>query len=413
MADRPYSLLDFNEGSCSDCARRVAVMPPPVLKLDKELNTRARDFDSIVEYMLGILRESDPERAKFSQADSEVILVEALAAALDRSSHALDVAFAERFLSTANWPSSIVRILALIDGVDDALLAVKAHLNSTEIARLGLNDEAQPAQIVLFNILTARPFLKPLAKAAGLENVTKGYSCISVENLREKLQQCPIVSQALCLHKIGAGEVIYEATIWLTDSRLNLMSQVDALGDAFVQFEDYINRAERILSYDDLIPMINTGDSETQLRESTIRTALYRVVAPLMPQNSTLRLLDGRRAGVYMRLCVEVDANYYRSEVELAVRERLSAKAGGFFDPRNFETGEALYISDIHETLMALNGVRGVIISALRLVGDGSTQALTDGHLSAPANTTLILDNENSDARTGYYLLRLSGGMIG
>ena len=55
-----------------------------------------------------------PERRRWTPADMEVVIVELLAAALDRASHALDAVQAERYLETARRPQSVRRLLKLI-----------------------------------------------------------------------------------------------------------------------------------------------------------------------------------------------------------------------------------------------------------------------------------------------------------
>ena len=65
------------------------------------------------------------------------------------------------------------------------------------------------------------------------------------------------------------------------------------------------------------------------------------------------------------------------------------------------------------QALMALAGVRGVIISRLQIVGDPASEASGSGLLQPRPNQALTLDNDNAGPETGYYVLKMSGGQVG
>jgi hypothetical protein len=156
-----------------------------------------------------------------------------------------------------------------------------------------------------------------------------------------------------------------------------------------------------------------TGLSADDLSQMTIRSAISHLISPLMPLSSRLRLIEGQRIGVYLSLCVEIEPRYFRSEVELALRDVLSARPGGLFDPIGFGSGAPLYVSDLQERLTALPGVMGVIVNRLRFTDGSGGAALSAGVLRPPPRHALSLDNENADPSTGYYVLTLTGGLIG
>ena len=126
MADLAEPILIFGTG-CPDCGERSAVLPLPIPAIADDFDWRSRDYDSFRLFMMQELAYRFPERRRWTPADVEVVIVELLAAALDRASHALDVVQAERYLETARRPQSVRRLLKLIgydavERIDPALL---------------------------------------------------------------------------------------------------------------------------------------------------------------------------------------------------------------------------------------------------------------------------------------------------
>ena len=103
------------------------MLPLPLPGVADDFDWRARDYDSFRLFMMQELAYRFPERRRWTPADMEVVIVELLAAALDRASHALDAVQAERYLETARRPQSVRRLLKLIgydavERIDPAML---------------------------------------------------------------------------------------------------------------------------------------------------------------------------------------------------------------------------------------------------------------------------------------------------
>ena len=126
MAELADPVLSF-EGGCPDCGDRRAVLPLPLPQIANDFDWRARDYDSFRLFMMQELAYRFAERRRWTPADVEVVIVEVLAAALDRASHALDAVQAERYLETARRPQSVRRLLKLI-GYDVVQRIAKASL---------------------------------------------------------------------------------------------------------------------------------------------------------------------------------------------------------------------------------------------------------------------------------------------
>ncbi len=417
MAQRPELQLAFTPGACPDCGSRRANMPPAAVVVPNDIDLTARDFEGLRQLMLESLVLDNPDRQRWSEADLEVALVEVLAAGLDHLSHSIDVLFAERFLQTARWPRSVVRLLTMIDGVSPALSALRQVMRRDERVRFGFDDPSVAPATALFAALDAHPQLIDIAKSAALEGVNRLVSCISLDDLQDHLQRVPLFSQVRARYLTEGGVAIYEAAVLLQDSSWRLFSLIDDLGQFTADFIAYFRVSEAELTPPtDGLAAGNAGLpalSEAEIRQTSIRATVMYVLQPLMPIGIRFRLVEGQTIGVYMRLCVEVAPTYFRSEVDAAVREVLSAGANGMFQQTQFGFGQPLYVSDIQEALSALAGVQGVIISHLQMVGVPSSEASGSGVLIPPANRALALDADNPDSETGYYALKLSGGLIG
>lgn len=113
MAELRDPILKF-EGGCPDCGEREAVLPIPIPGVEDDFDWRVWDYDSFRLFLMQELAHRFPERRRWTSADMEVVIVELLAAALDRAAHAQDAVQVERYLETARRPQSVRRLLKLI-----------------------------------------------------------------------------------------------------------------------------------------------------------------------------------------------------------------------------------------------------------------------------------------------------------
>jgi hypothetical protein len=417
MADRPIPLLTFDAQGCPGCGARRVPPPAQALILPDDFDWAARDFESIRAAMLGSLAHDNPERTSWRAADMEVTLVELLASGLDRLSHSIDVAFGERFLATARWPRSIVRHLALIDGVTPALAALFPLLSPDERRQVDWSDPAQTQNDLLLRLLTAHPQLIDTARAAGIADVDRIESLVTLSDLETWLRSVPVFAQVRARAAVEGGITVYEAFILCEDSRLRLHDRVNEITAGQQDMIDWAQQEQALLTPPSGSGLSSAGGIEgmtpAAIATTSLRTLLMLLAEPLLPLGVRLRLVDGRRAGVMIRLCIDVDPTFFRSEVAMAVEDLLSNRPGAFFDQANFGFGQPLYLSDLQSALMALPGVRGVIVSALRIVGDPATEATGTGILLPRADTALVLDAANPGPDSGYYSVTYAGGLIG
>lgn len=413
MAERPVPTLEWLPDGCPDCGRRRVKLPADPVPVPDDFDWTVRDFEGFRRVMLEDLAAADPERLRWTQADMEVALVEVLAAGLDRASHALDTVFAERFVSTARMPRSLVLLLKMIDGIDPAFTAIRAELTETERKVHGFDGSTDQISALLA-ALQARPALIDVARAAGLSDLGSIQSFITLDDLADFLRACPMIAQVLVRWRVEGGFGVYEAVTLLTESTARLHDRIAELPpDAADAMAAWIEaEKDRAIPPDQAIHpllLLNTA----ALAPFELRTAISRVVTPLLPVGTRLRLIDGTRVGVFIRLCVHVAEGFYRSEVEEAVRHALSAAPGQVFDPARFGFGDVLVLSDLQESLMAIAGVAGVVVNRLQVAGRPESEASASGILRPGLYEALTLDPETPSSETGYVVLELRGGQVG
>ncbi|MCY0096588.1 hypothetical protein [Hoeflea ulvae] len=408
MAERPQPELVWDDG-CPDCGTRNTALPSGRVPVLDDFDWSVRDFEGFRRVMLEELAAADPAREKWTQGDHEIVLVEVLAAALDRSSHALDDIFYERFLETARRPASVVRLLEAIDGRDAAEWAIESVISVKEaeeygFASTGGGDRRQ----ALLNALAARPDFIPLAKAAGSSALTTNIALITQEDVDRALLECPAVVQSSTLFSLEKGLQIYGARILLKGSGDLLLH--DLAGglqeDDFTDFRDWYDRRENLT----IPPATDDPDSgkvdEDTLRNMTIRTAIKRVLEPLLPVGSRFMLTDGKRVGLYLRLCVKVASNRYKSEMQAAVRAALRA----FFDASSWPFGLPIRESDVIEAIAGVDGVEGIIISRINIVG---RPQLSTRIVEPLPDEAIVFDFESPSPTDGYLVLEIKGGRPG
>lgn len=411
MADRPIAALEYLPDGCPDCGRRRVRLPSDPVAVPDDFDWSVRDFEGFRRVMLEDLAAADPERQRWTEADMELVLIEVLAAGLDRASHALDTVFAERFVATARMPRSLVLLLKMIDGIDLSVAAVKAELTGKERSKYGFEGSSSAID-ALEAALTARPQLMDVARAAGLSDLTSIQSFITLDDLANFLKSCPLIAQVQLRWRMEAGFGVYEAVTLLTEPERRLHDQVSEFTAADALIAWAIGERDRAVPPNQSQhPMLLLD--ETTLPNFSLRSATTRIVSPLLPIGTSLRLIDGARVGVFIRLCVHVQASFYQTEVETAVRHVLSTASGQLFDPANYGFGDVLYLSDVQEALMAVPGVEGVLMNRLQVAGRPASDATASGILRPGIQEALTLDPDNPSSETGYVVLELRGGQVG
>ncbi|MER8605534.1 hypothetical protein NKH48_17515 [Mesorhizobium sp. M1233] len=407
MADTPVPVLDFSgadSGSCAACGERRTILPLPLLDAGNDIDLPVRDFDGFRRFMLEELAARYPERTRWTPADMEVVLVEALATVLDQLSDMADRAFAEAYLETARIPSSVRRLLSMI-GYD-------AAAEASAKGQIGW-DPARPEErfAALENFWAKNPYEMDEARRAGPRAIRTQHRMVSLNDHAERVEDHPLVLRAKARSFwTGSWETIFVAVVAF-DTRLSLGSAVPLPADA-------TNEEER-LERQQLIEEIERFNkrNEMPLPDWSMHPTLRQVLAPFVERmrmaGREVVLDDAIPVGIALVMSIIVRPNYFRSEVQSAAKAALSDRPGGLFEPGRLNFGDDLFASDIIAALMALDGVENVCLFRFKRVGNDQPDQTASGRIALDGLEIPVCDNNPARLERGYLSLTLHGGLSG
>lgn len=389
MAELPPPRLTF-EGGCPDCAVRTVELPRTLDAVGDDFDWLVRDYDGFRAFMLEDLAARTPQRQRWTAADMEVVLVEVLAAVLDRLSDMLDRVAAEAYLETARRPDSVRRHLRLI-GYDAARRAAAA----------GLIDAGTAAEerTALHDLWLRHPEFMEAAKDDGPKEIRLQRRMVTVADHGERLEDHPLVKRATAWSTwTGTWTTVWVAVI---------TAGGEDLDDTSVAFTPEVLAA--VEAFED-----ERGLRATEFASgTTIRTVLTPYVDAYRMAGQEVVLQDAVPVPVAMALSIRVGDEYFQSEVRRAVAEALGTGSGGFFEPGRLAFGEDLHASDVVQTLMALEGVQNVCINRFKRVGVQHPDESDSGLIALDGLEIAVLENDPRDPGRGYYRLDLHGGRRG
>jgi hypothetical protein len=144
-----------------------------------------------------------------------------------------------------------------------------------------------------------------------------------------------------------------------------------------------------------------------------VRSLLRHYIDDYRMLGQELQLVAAVEVGILLSLSVQVDRNYFQSEVRHAVEKALGTGPEGFFAAGRLRFGEDLWAGDLFETLMALDGVDNVCLNRFKRIGDRYADASDHGRIALDGLEVAVCDNRADAPERGYYLLRLHGGRSG
>lgn len=409
MADTPKPVLTFADpGSltgCFGCAERRIDIPGQLPDPGDDFDWRVRDYDGFRQFMLEELSARFPERTRWTPADLEVVIVEVLAAMLDRQSDAADRIFSEGFLETARRPDSLRRLLSLI-GYD--AVAEADALGQIDI------DQATSANVAnsLLDTFWARnPHIMNEARKAGPRSIRTQHRMVSVSDYAERLEDHPLVLRAqIWTDWSGSWETIFVAVIaW--DTGLLLDDPVPlAEGDPDMpQFK----RREKLRADIELFNERRRIAVPVWDRDPTIRTVLRPYVDQYRMAGQEVILRDAVPVGITIIVAIVVNPNYFRSEVSTAAAAALGRGEGGFFEPGRLKFGEDLFASDVIAELMRLDGIDNVCLIRFKRSGNDHPDQTGNGRIRLDGLELAICDNDADRLERGYLTIKTNGGLAG
>ncbi|GJL53836.1 MAG: hypothetical protein NPIRA02_09680 [Nitrospirales bacterium] len=403
MAELSEPTLEF-QGGCPDCGERVAVLPIPIPDVANDFDWNSRDYDSFRLFMMQELAHRFPDRRRWTPADMEVVIVELLAAALDRTSHALDAVQAERYLETARRPQSVRRLLKLI-GYDAAQRTDPAILQSLPPAPGGIaeNDNQKLERYWRLN-----PAAMETARQEGPRLTGEVRRMVTLADHETLIEEHPLVARTRArLVWSGAWYTILVATLLEKNKALDdplhiggapingIPSEVDK--DLWNKIVEY-HRIERLA-----LPPVN--------EKLTARRLLRAMIEQNRMVGSEVFLETAKAAPITLALSVRVKKGYFRSELKQALNQVFTADEGGFFEPGRLGFGEDLFVSDIIEAAMAVEGVEVACLNRFKRVG-AYPDRTTTGVIEIADEEFVLCENDPTDPSNGTYRITVNAGEV-
>ena len=398
MADAPVPELVFH-GQCPDCGERQIDLPPSLPDVGDDFDWQLRDFDSFRRFMLEELFARFPERSRWTPADLELVLVEALSAVLDQLSDMADRVASEAFLETARRPESVRRLLRLIGY--DALALARAHkaapFDSTPVAEDERTDQERFDDYWLDH-----PTSMDEARQAGPRAIHTQRRMVTVSDYASRLEEHPLVLRAHAWSEwSGSWSTVRVAIIGWKNRRLDEGEESERPYTGEIEEKTTTFHKERQIA----VPAFTDVP--------TIRTVLRPFIEAYRMVGQEILLEDARPVGIVMSLSVQVAPNFFQSEVRRAVEQALGTGPGGFFEPGRLRFGESLYAADIFQTLMSLDGVQNVCLNRFKRLGDQFADQAESGVIVHQGLEIAVMDNDPAVRGRGYFTLKLHGGRRG
>lgn len=399
MAETPRPALEF-KGGCPDCGARRIRVPDPLPGVADDFDWTVRDYDGFRLFMMQELASRAPERARWTAADMEVVIVELLAAALDRASHALDTIHGERFLDTARRPQSVRRLLQLI-GYD---AVTHAEPETLAAARAAAGDPQLGDGEALEWAWRLDPGAMEIARAEGPASIREQRRMVTVADHVSELERHPLVARARAVASWSGTWTAVTISVLLRKGR----DLDEPLADLTVVEVDAIEDLHRARG--SVLPELAPSDPADR---PTPRAVLHAYLERHRMLGREIRLGRAREVGIAFQLSVKIGDAFYRSEVENALKIAFSNGPGGFFEPgvRGFD--EDVYASDLIETAMAVEGVEVACLNRLKRVGKRHPDVADVGVLPVAEDEIAVSDNLDGRPERGYWRLVVTGGTPG
>lgn len=400
MAELNDSILEF-EGGCPDCGERVAVLPVPIPGVANDFDWKSRDYDSFRLFMMQELAYRFPERRRWTPADIEVVIVELLAAALDRSSHALDAVQAERYLETARRPQSVRRLLKLIGY--DAVMRTDPEILEALPPTPENTDETKKQKLERYWRLN--PAAMEEARKEGPRLTEEVRRMVTLDDHESILVEHPLVVRAHArLVWSGAWYTILVAS--LLEDNLGLDVPLGPIVNGIPsQLEEDLWRTIKKFHRLEQLPLPPVNDKLTARRLLRVVIEQYRMIG------SEVFLETAKAAPITFALSIRAKKGYFRSELKQALNQVFTPDENGFFEPGRRGFGEDLFASDIIEAAMAVEGVEVACLNRFKRVGAFPDRTAA-GVIEIAEDEFVLCENKRTTPADGTYRITVNAGEI-
>ncbi|HEX4963866.1 MAG TPA: hypothetical protein VF173_23780 [Thermoanaerobaculia bacterium] len=399
MAELPLPRLEFRDQG-PDGGVRIVDLPDDLPALGDDFDWRVRDYDGFRISLLEELIARFPERSRWTAADVEVTLVEALSAVLDQLSDMLDRVAAEGTLETARRPGSVRRLLQMI-GFDPL---GSPFDRPDPVAIPGGTDPREARwlrQQALEQYWLAHPEVMEAARRAGPRAIRTERRMVTVDDYGNRLEDHPLVHRAHAwLEWTGSWTAVRVAVIGWNDRGLEDALAAAGLPEETQAAVDAFHRQHGV-------PEPRWEGAPTLRQVVGLYLDAYRMAG------QEVILQDAVAVGIAIDLAVTVSDRFYRSEVQRAVQHVLGRGPGGFFEPGRLRFGEDLHASDVFEAVMAVEGVEDARLLAFKRVGGRYPDRSAEGSIPLQGVEVAVCDNDPAHPERGYFRLTMTAGRRG
>lgn len=403
MAQTPTPELNYHS-QCPDCAVREVQLPRSLPDVGDDFDWLLRDYDSFRRFMLEELLARFPERSRWTPADLEMVLIEALAAVLDQLSDMTDRIAAEAYLETARRPESVRRLLNLI-GYDALGLAQRKQLPPFDQPPVAGDPRSEPERFDQYWLDNLHQM--DLARQAGPRNIHTQRRMVTVQDYATRLEEHPLVLRAHAWSRwSGSWSTVRVAIIGWNNRELDQVED-DGAGEPVPVF------TQDIQAQVDVFHQERDFNTPYWQADPSLRTVLRPYLEAYRMVGQEVVLEDAVTVGISMTLSILVREHYFQSEVRRAIQEALSTGPGGFFEPGRLRFGEDIYAADIFQTLMALDGVENVCLNRFKRLGAQFADQSDSGRIVLEGLEIAVCDNDPEQPVRGFYRLVFHGGRRG
>ena len=405
MVDTPRSRLIF-KGTCPDCGERQFPFPQYLPDPGDDFDWLVRDYEGFRKFMLDELAARFPERKRWTAADLEVVLVEAVAAILDQLSDMADRVAGEVCLETARRPESVRRLLNFIGYNAVAMAKARQEIDA--------DAEGHEAEHLLENLWRREPHRMDEARRAGPREIRTQRRMVTVDDYAERLEEHPLVLRAHAwVEWSGSWSTVRIALTGWDNTLLDDIPQLKEISTVH-GYSDELQEKLRIFHTERNIFLPDLGDpDDPDPPPPAVRTVLHPYIEAYRMAGREVLLQDAVPVGINLAISLRVQGNYFQSEVRRAAELALSTGPEGFFKPGRLRFGEDLHAGDIIQTLMALEGLENVCLNRFKKTGRQFPDESDTGTIILEGLEIAVCDNLPEKPERGYYRLTLNGGRKG
>ena len=416
MANKPEVKLNFNE-DCGDCGKRTVNLPQALPNIGDDFDWDIRDYDGFRIFMLEELAARFPERRSWMPADMEVVLIETLSVVLDQLSDMHDRVMSESFLETARRPDSVRRLLQMIGYNPNLHIDIRMLAKIKTQAEINLMTDNAVTDQELARLWDHYPHLMDEAKQAGPRSIQQQRRMVTLKDYRNQLLDHPLVLDVDAYSRwTGSWNthflVIRLINNLLLDNKLSINKLIQNQANATEEFKLFKTQLRDFYQQQEITQIPDISDINDIIYSSS-RFMLQNIIQQQRMIGQEVILEDVELVGIILSLSIRIAGDFFRSQIEDAVRFALLNPVDGFFAASQLQFGEDVVASNLIEIVMAIDGVESLCINRLKRIGSIHADQSGSGRIILKGREVAVLEDNNQLSDRGSLTIKLHGGNPG